>query len=53
MLLNTFDFLLVLHVIFGGIGLSLGTLAMFLKKGDKQHKSIGIVYFFLRCSVLD
>lgn len=36
-----FTILLVLHIIGGGIALFLGSIIMFRKKGDKQHKLMG------------
>lgn len=44
--MTLFNFLLIIHIILGGTGLLLGTLVMFLKKGDKRHKLIGNIYFY-------
>lgn len=44
--MTLFNFLLIIHIILGGTGLLLGTLVMFLKKGDKRHKFIGNIYFY-------
>lgn len=44
--MTLFNFLLAIHIILGGAGLLLGTLVMFLKKGDKRHKLIGNIYFY-------
>jgi len=44
--MTLFNFLLTIHIILGGTGLLLGTVVMFLKKGDKRHKLIGNIYFY-------
>ncbi len=44
--MTLFNFLLVLHIVFGGTGLLLGTFVMFLKKGDKRHKLLGNIFFY-------
>ena len=40
-----FKILLVIHILFGGIGLLIGTILMLLKKGDANHKKLGLLFF--------
>lgn len=42
---NIFNILLVIHILFGGIGLIVGTILMFLKKGNTNHKKLGLLFF--------
>ena len=55
---NLHPITLVAHIISGIATLGIGSLLMFLKKGDKLHQKLGIVFFYamlllpLRCRVL-
>jgi uncharacterized membrane protein len=44
--MNIFKILLYLHIICGGLSLIVGLVVMILKKGDKNHKQIGSVFFY-------
>lgn len=44
--MNLFNFLLTLHVAAAAIALIAGSYVMFAKKGDKNHKLIGSIYFY-------
>lgn len=41
-----FTILLVIHIIAGSLGLVVGTINIVRKKGDKLHKSIGIIFLY-------
>ena len=44
--MDIFRFILALHILGGGIGLISGTIVLILKKGDKNHKTIGSIFFW-------
>lgn len=43
--MDIFKILLLTHIFCGGISLLLGSIILFLKKGDKKHKKLGNIYF--------
>ncbi|RXK52557.1 DUF2306 domain-containing protein [Aquirufa rosea] len=40
-----FSILLCLHILGGGLGLLVGTFILFLKKGDKLHRRLGLLFY--------
>lgn len=38
--------LLLIHIIFGGLGLVVGSIVFFKKKGDKVHRILGLIFFW-------
>lgn len=44
--MNLFQILLVVHIAGGSISLLIGFYVMVTKKGDKQHKLMGSIYFY-------
>lgn len=43
--MTLFKILLTIHILTGGASLFVGTIIMFVKKGDQRHRYLGIVYF--------
>jgi uncharacterized membrane protein len=44
--MDIFRFILALHILGGSVGLISGTIVLILKKGDKNHKAIGSIFFW-------
>lgn len=45
--MDIFKILLITHIACGGASLILGLIQLIIKKGDKRHKLIGNIYFFV------
>jgi uncharacterized membrane protein len=44
--MTLFKILLIIHIIGGFTSLVLGSIILFLKKGTKTHKKLGLIYFY-------
>ncbi|MHA8052589.1 hypothetical protein [Aquirufa sp. Wall-65K1] len=46
---EVFQILLCLHIAGGGLGLLVGTLILFLRKGDRNHRKLGLLFYGGMC----
>ncbi|AWL09622.1 hypothetical protein G9H64_12215 [Aquirufa nivalisilvae] len=46
---EVFFTLLCLHIAGGGLGLLVGTLILFLRKGDRNHRKLGLLFYWGMC----
>ncbi|CAM4117021.1 hypothetical protein EWU23_03295 [Cytophagaceae bacterium 50C-KIRBA] len=46
---EVFFILLCLHIAGGGLGLLMGTLILFLRKGDRNHRKLGLLFYGGMC----